>query len=77
MKLYKSKTPQLSTISNNIVNSPPINYSEETEVEMPLTPEIKDIIRRKVSSYLNCHITVTPPPSKQLTIVKKNKPLPK
>jgi hypothetical protein len=72
MKLIKSKTPQLATISDSIDS--PLKYSEESEAKIPLSPEIKNIIRRKVSSYLNYHITTTPL-SKQLTTVKKSKPL--
>jgi hypothetical protein len=76
MKLAKSKTPQLETPNRNNLDSPN-KASQDNEIELPLSPEIKSIIRRKVSSYLNCQLTMTPPPSKQLTIVKKNKPLPK
>lgn len=69
MKSYLSNTPQPK------LSSPA--KDSDTEAELPLSPEIKSIIRRKVSSYLNCHVTLTPPPSKQLLPPKKNKPLPK
>jgi hypothetical protein len=72
MKLLKSKTPQLATISDSIDS--PLKYSEKSEMQLPLSPEIKSIIRRKVSSYLSYHITTTSL-SKQLTTIKKSKPL--
>lgn len=53
-------------------------FSEPKSYDEPLSPEIKSIIRRKVSSYLNCQLTLSPVPSKQLSIIKKkSKPLPK
>lgn len=74
----KSKTPLLTTPVRQSPTLIPRNTEEaETETELPLSPEIKSIIRRKVSSYLNGHITLTPPPSKQINLPKKSRPLPK
>lgn len=38
---------------------------------------MKSIIRRKVSSYINCQISKAITLSKQITISKKSKPLPR
>ena len=60
-------------------NTPASKYSRALEDdEITLSPEVKSIIRRKVSSYLHSNVSVTPQPSKQTITHKKNKqPLPR
>ena len=61
--------------------TPVSKYSRNLEDEVPeitLSPEIKSIIRRKVSSYLHSSVNVPPQQSKQNISHKKNKqPLPR
>ncbi len=51
---------------------------EEEDGEIPLSTEVKSMIRKKINSYLHCHLDLAPQHFKQIIATKKAKPpLPK